>query len=107
VPARDYGMSVEEILNADDGELNTKLSIKKLAPYREDNDDKRSWREIKKAGSIKRKLANGDEVWEEYVFTYHLVKSISPTLYRNAIVSHNVMFSCRSPVISSFHSHPH
>lgn len=35
VAANNFGMSIEDIINADDGDLNAKVSIKKLAPYRE------------------------------------------------------------------------
>ena len=48
VPAADYGLSLEDILNMDDKELNSRVSMKKLAPYREDIDDNRHWSDIVK-----------------------------------------------------------
>ena len=43
VPACDYGMSVEEILNMPDKELNQRVSMKKLHPYRKDVGDNTPW----------------------------------------------------------------
>ena len=35
VPARDYGLTTEEILAADDKELRSYISIKRMTPYQE------------------------------------------------------------------------
>eukprot|EP00898_Chlorokybus_atmophyticus_P008248 jgi/Chlat1/8424/Chrsp80S07838 len=37
VPAKSYGLAPEEILMADDRDLNARISLKRLAPYREDD----------------------------------------------------------------------
>lgn len=43
VPACDYGLSVGEILNSTDRELNSKVSLKRMAPYRPDAGDNTPW----------------------------------------------------------------
>lgn len=48
VPAHAFGMSVEEILATDDSELQKRVSIKQLAPYRTDRNLKISWQDLQK-----------------------------------------------------------
>eukprot|EP00474_Spongospora_subterranea_P010772 CRZ11230.1 hypothetical protein [Spongospora subterranea] len=48
VPAHSFGMSIEDILNTEDNELNARVSIKQLAPYRTDRNLTCSWQELKK-----------------------------------------------------------
>lgn len=48
VPASSYGMTVEEILNAEDKDLNRKISIKQLTPYRTDRNLTSSWQDIQR-----------------------------------------------------------
>jgi hypothetical protein len=48
VPAADYGLKVHDILNADRKSLNQKVSLKHLAPYREDTGEQKHWKEIQR-----------------------------------------------------------
>ena len=41
--ACDYGMAIEEILNLTDKDLNQRVSLKKLRPYRLDASDNTPW----------------------------------------------------------------
>jgi hypothetical protein len=42
-------MSIEEILNTDDKELQKRVTIKQLAPYRTDRNLKQTWQQLQKA----------------------------------------------------------
>uniref|UniRef100_A0A0A9ZG18 Protein KRI1 homolog n=1 Tax=Lygus hesperus TaxID=30085 RepID=A0A0A9ZG18_LYGHE len=47
VPENDYGIDIVDILNSTDQELNTKVSLKYLAPYRDDFNAK-NWKEVQR-----------------------------------------------------------
>ena len=51
VPAQDFGLSTESILQLQDRELNSRVSLKRLAPYRTDRNLQMSWSQLKAMGA--------------------------------------------------------
>eukprot|EP00808_Paulinella_micropora_P017043 g52360.t1 len=63
VAPADYGLTLEEILTLSDKELNQRISIKKLAPYREDQASNTAWWERNHSvPGVGRKRGNGKPV---------------------------------------------
>lgn len=62
VPKHDFGLSTKKVLELDEQTLNQMISLKKLAPYREDADEMRTWKELRREQKRKYKeymAANG------------------------------------------------
>lgn len=63
VPSHSFGMSLEDILNTDDKELQKRVSIKQLAPYRTDRNLKMTWQQLsnERGARFRRKQARASK----------------------------------------------